>query len=433
MNVRAYFGFARLLATVCDIRYDCEMKIWIKLLIGSALGIVFGIVAPENEPFLEVLALLERFVLQLGRYALVPVLFFSLAIATHELLKDKRFWPIVVKNIMLIASVSFFVIVVGVLATLAMSPARIPIMAEEQIEAARLDVAQSAMELFPSNMFAVFSGDGSFLLPLYLFAFFLGMSLSYDKTYSRPVINLIDSLSRIFFHISSFFIEILGFMMIVLSAYWAIRFRGAWQTGVFGELIVMLAVIAGILGFVILPLALCLLKPRPNPFAAAYGSLGPAIAAFFSGDVNFTLLALIRHGRESFGIKRRSSALTLAMFATFCRGGSAMVAAAAFIVIFKSYSSIGISAVEVILICFQAFAVSFLLARHPGSGAYAALAVLCLGFGRGFEDGYLILRPVAFYLIGIGTFLDVMIASLANYAMAKVNGYAEDKSMGQYI
>ena len=47
--------------------------------------------------------------------------------------------------------------------------------------------------------------------------------------------------------------------------------------------------------------------------------------------------------------------------------------------------------------------------------------------------GGLILRPVAFCLIGIGTFLDVMIASLANYAVARANGYVEEKSVGQYI
>jgi len=332
-----------------------------------------------------------------------------------------------------IAAVSAALVPVGVLAALAFSPPRIPIPAAEQYEAVRLSVADGVLELFPFNMFAALGGDGTFLLPVYVFAFFLGLGLAYDRAYSKPVISLIDSLSRIFFHIASFFTEILGFMIIALSAYWAVGFRSAARMEVFGELIALLAVLAAAIGFVVLPALLYLLKPKTNPWAVLYGSLGPAITAFFSGDVNFSLPVLLRHAKESFGVRRRSSALTLAMFGTFCRAGSAMVAAAAFIVVFNSYSSIGITAAEVVSISLHAFVVSFLLARHPGGGAYAALAVLCLGFGRGFEEGYLILRPIAFYLIAVGTFLDVMIASIANYAMAKLNGFTEEKSVGQYI
>jgi len=414
-------------------RYDCFMKIWIKLLVGSALGIVLGFVAPENQRFMEALAWLEQFVLRVGRYALVPVLFFSLSVGIFELRKDGRFWPMVLKNVLLIAAVSAFVIAAGVLATLAFSPARIPIMAVEQLELTRLDVAGGIMELFPFNMLGVLAGEGVFLLPLYVFAFFLGMGMSYDKTYSKPVIALVDSLSRIFFHIASFFIEILGFMIIVLSAYWAVAFRDALRLEVFGELFAMMGVMAAALGLVILPLFLYLLRPKSNPWAVLYGSIGPAITAFFSGDVNFSLPVLLRHAKESFGIKRGSSVLTLTMFSTFCRAGSAMVAASAFIVIFNSYSSIGITAAEVVSISLHAFAISFILARHPGNGAYAALAILCLGFGRGFEEGYLILRPVAFYLIAVGTFLDVMIASVANYAIARHGGFVEEKETRKFI
>ncbi|MCL2191752.1 MAG: dicarboxylate/amino acid:cation symporter, partial [Treponema sp.] len=97
------------------------------------------------------------------------------------------------------------------------------------------------------------------------------------------------------------------------------------------------------------------------------------------------------------------------------------------------YSSIGITVAEVVSVSLHALGISFLLARHPGSAAYAALAILCLGFGRGFEEGYLILRPIAFYLIAVGTFLDVMIASVANYAIARHGGFAEEKSVKQFI
>jgi Na+/H+-dicarboxylate symporter len=164
-----------------------------------------------------------------------------------------------------------------------------------------------------------------------------------------------------------------------------------------------------------------------------YGSLGPALAAFFSGDINFCLPVLLRHSKENFGTRRRSSSVSMALFSAFCRGGSAMVAAVAFIVIIKSYSYLRIPPLDLLSIGLRAFLISFLLARHPGDGAYTALAALCLAYGRGFEAGYLIIKPLAFYLIAAGTFLDVMIYAFASYMAARMSGFIEEKNAARFV
>jgi Na+/H+-dicarboxylate symporter len=283
-------------------------------------------------------------------------------------------------------------------------------------------------------MFSVLTGDGIFLFPVCVFAFFLGMGLNYDRNYSKPVISFIDSLSRIFYHIASFFCEIMGFIIIALAAYWAVRFGGVLQAKVYRDLIILLGVFSVVLCFGILPLFLYFLKPRVNPWLVLYGFLGPALAAFFSGDINLTVPVLLRHSKENFGIRRRSSAISLALFSTFCRCGSAMVAAAAFIVIIKSYSYLSIGSFELLSIGLYAFAISFLLARHPGDGAYIALAAICLSYGSGeYRASYLILKPLAFYLIAIGTFIDVMLCAFGSYILAKTNGLTEDKNLVRFI
>jgi len=409
------------------------MKVWVKLLIGAILGIILGHFLPDSQRVIDSLTWLEQFVLGIGRYAIVPVLVFSLAISVYELRQDGQFWPLVIKNLFLIAVISMLVIGIGVLTALAFPAARIPVMAEEQLDVMRLDVAKNIKELFPFNMFSVLTGEGVYLFPVYVFAFFFGMGLSYDKSYSKPIISITDSLSRIFLYILTFFIEILGFMMIVLSSYWMVRFKGVLQAGIFFNLVFLLLLIAVVLGFGIIPLFLYILRPKVNPWTVLYGSLGPAIAAFFSGDINFTLPVLIRHTKENFGIRRRSNVVSLTLFSSFCRAGSAMVAAVAFIFIFKSYSRMEISFSEVMSIGIRAFVISFMLARHPGDGAFMALTVLCLGYGQGFEAGCLILKPMAFYLVAVGTFLDVMIASFSTYAMARLNGYIEEKNMKHFV
>ena len=410
------------------------MKIWVKLLIGSVLGMTIGFLLPESEAVFSALLWLEKLAIGIGRYAVIPVLVFSLTIAVYELRMDDQFWPIVLKNFLLIIAASVFVIFSGIVITSIFSPDRIPIETIEQMEILSLSVADNILDMFPSNMFSALVSGGVYLFPVCVFAFFLGMGLNYDKNFSKPVISLFDSLSRIFYNVASFFTEIMGFILIVLAAFWAVRFNGILQAGVFKDLIIMLGVFSVILCFGILPLFLYLLKPKANPWRILYGFLGPALAAFFSGDINFSFLVLQRHTKENFGIRRRSSAMSMALFATFCRCGSAMVAAAAFIVIIKSYSYLSISTADLFLIGLQALGISFILARHPGEGAYIALAALCLSYGGGeYRAGYLILKPLAFYLIAIGTFIDVMLNAFGTYVLARINGFTEEKNVVHFI
>jgi Na+/H+-dicarboxylate symporter len=406
------------------------MKVWVKLLIGSILGITLGFLLPESQRLMETLVWLEQFTLRVGRYVVIPMLVFSLTVGIYELRQDRQFWPLILKNCLLIVGISAFVISVGVLAAQVFQPVRIPIFAEEQFEKIELDVAENVLDLFPYNMLSVLAGDGIYLFPICIFAFFFGMGLSYEnenKSYSKPVISLVDSISQVFFNIVLFLMEILGFLVIVLSCYWAVRFRDVLRADIFKDLMLLLGIFAAVLAFGILPLFLYFLRPKSNPWAVLYGSLGPAITAFFSGDINFTLPVLLSHAQENLGVQRRSYTVTLALFSTFCRAGSAMVAIVSFIVIYKSYSRLGISSTDILALGAHALAISFLLARHPGDGAYIALAVLCIGYGRSFETGYLILKPLAFYLIAVGTFLDVVIASFATFAIAKMSGFIDEE------
>jgi Na+/H+-dicarboxylate symporter len=411
------------------------MKVWFKLLVGSVLGIFLGFFLPsDNQTIMTGMAWLGELAIRVGRYALVPILVFSLTIAVYELRQDGQFWGLLFRTLLVIVFCSAFVISVGILSTFVfLDKYRIPILIEEQTEAISLNTAGNILELFPSNMFSALFGGGIYLLPACVFAFFLGMGLSYDRNYTKPVISLIDSLSRIFYHVSAFFSEILGLVMIILSAYWAIRFHNILKADIYRDLILLLGIVSAVLGFVILPLFLYFLKPKTNPWVVLYGSLSQALTGFFSGDINFTMPVLFRHAKENLGIRRRANTVTVTLLTAFGRAGSAMVAAAAFIVIIKSYSSLGITTKEILLIGGRALLISFLLAGHPGNGAYTALAVLCMGYGRGFESGYLILKPLAFYLIAVGTFLDVILTSIAAYAISRLSGFQEEKATRHFI
>jgi Na+/H+-dicarboxylate symporter len=409
------------------------MKVWIKLLIGAVLGILLGRFLPNTTEVREMLLWLESFAIQLGRYTVIPVMLFSVTIAVYELRQGGQFWSLVFKSLLVLLGIAVFIISSGLAITLLFPPARIPILIEEQSTPLPLDPLSNISDLFPSNMFSVFVSDGIYLFPVCVCAFFIGIGLSYDRTFTKPVIALIDSCSRIFYHIAYFFSEILGIVIIVLAASWSVRFYEMITVDAFLSLAIFLIVVCTVLTVGVLPLLLYIFKPKSNPWAVLYASFSTALASFFSGDINFTIPVLFLHAKESLGVRRRSNSISISLFTTFGRAGSALVALIAFIVIVKSYSSLGIRTIDICTLALRALLLSFLLARYPGSGAYSMLIFLCTGYGRGFEAGYLILKPFAFYLIALGTFMDMMIAFFATFALGKMYDMQEEKNVREFI
>ena len=104
-----------------------------------------------------------------------------------------------------------------------------------------------------------------------------------------------------------------------------------------------------------------------------------------------------------------------------------MIAVMALFVILRSYSSLALEAGDILGIALTAIGTSLVLGKNPGTGAYTALAVLCAWYGNDYEAGYLILKPIAFYLAAMGTLIDVVLASLGTWAVAKLEGYQEEK------
>jgi Na+/H+-dicarboxylate symporter len=410
------------------------MKIWVKLIIGSVFGLFFGFFLPEKHPaLLHIFDFLRDFMIGAGRYTAMPMIVFSLTIGIYELRQDGKFWTLLLKTFLTLTAISAFLIALGISVTLLFPPGRIPVLIERQSEEIIFSPERNVLDIFPSNMFAVFFSDGLYIFPLCVFAFFLAFGLRYDRNYTKPVIAIIDSMSRIFFYIASFFSEILGLLIIALSAFWAVQYRETLKAGVFMPIIRMLLIYSLILTFVVLPMFLFFVKRIRNPWKKLYGCLGPAIAAFFSGDYNFCIPVLMTHMKENLGIRRRATSVTLSLFSTFGRSGSAMVACMAFIVIIQSYSSIGVTGGGMVSIGLTAFGLSFLLARNSADAAFTALALLCAGYGNGFESGYLILKPMAFYLISIGTFIDVIITALGSFAIACTSGLTDEKSAFRFI
>ena len=409
------------------------MKIWIKLLAGSVIGVLLGLFLPLEEPGYEAFSYLSELVLNIGRYAIFPLVFFSLAVGTFELRSEKKVLKVYGRTILYMVAAVALLSVIGAISALLMAPDRIPIVIEKELVFDRPGAREILLEMFPRNLFQVFGGSGSFLLPLCFLAFFLGLNFTFDRLVTRPAVQFFDSMARIFYHINTFMLEIMGLGMIVLSAFMVLQAFEVPEIGLYRELLLVLCIDTIVVLFGVYPGLLYLLLQKKNPFRWLYAILGPAIAGLVSGDGYFSLGFLAKNGKENLGIPRKVGSATFPLFALFGKAGTAMVSAVSFIIIINSYSSLGITVIDLFWVILLSFLVSFTLGGVPGAGVFVALSSLCALYGRGYEEGYLILKPIAPMLISLAVFLDVTTASFASLLVAAHEKMQDDVKTKDFI
>jgi len=409
------------------------MKIWLKYLLAAIVGSAIALVLPASDAGAsKILSTIFGIAVHVGRYALIPLIFFSLPVAVFELNEDKEFWKDLGRAaFFLVLSVMAFTFL-GVLGAAIFHPARIPLVADTAAAIPVPGIEQYLDAIFPSSVFATLT-QGDYLFPICLLAVFLGLSFSHERALTKPAILVFDALSRAFYHINAVFTEFLGILIIGVSAWSVFELRSALSGDYYRPLLLVIGVETLVMALVIVPLVLFLFLDRKNPYRYLYAILGPALAGLMSGDAYFPLGSLMKHVRESLGVRRRASAIALPMAAIFGRAGTVLVTATTFVVILASYSDLGLSAGTLLWILGAAPLITLILGTVPGTGTMTALVALSALYGRGFENGYLIAVPIALPLSAAGAFLDIIWAGVASLVLARREGHAKEREARFFI
>ncbi|MEE9307818.1 MAG: cation:dicarboxylase symporter family transporter [Spirochaetia bacterium] len=408
------------------------MKIWIKILVGSILGVLLGIFLPGTEKSMELFSYINRLFIQIGRYVVFPLVFFALVVGTYELKREKKIFRVYGRIILYLLLSTALLVIVGMVTVLVFSPERIPIIVEQEVELQLPGFKETLLGLFPENLFQALVGSGSIMLPVVFFALLLGVNLTFDLRITSPVVQLTDSLNRIFYHINSLLCELFGFAMIVITAYFMMTVKQNELT-LFKQILIIIGIDSALVIFAIFPVLLYFLGGRQNPYKWLYAVLAPALTAFFSGDNYLSVVMLAKHGKENLGVPRRVGSGVYSIFAIFGRAGTVLVASATFLLVLKSYSSLEITFFQVLWTLLFSLLISMTLGTVPGLGAYVALSTLCAIYGRGLQEGYLILRPIAPLLISFGVLLDVLTSAFVSLLVAKHEQIAEDVDVYDFV
>ena len=394
------------------------MKIWLKYLIAIAVGILSAFFIPsDNAAVMGALNFIVEMVIRFGRYLIVPLLFFSIAYACYNLRNENLIGKTALWTFGSILLSSFGLMLLGLVSILIFKIPRLPINFEKVTDIPNFNWKDLLTNLFPYSGFEALL-NGSYLLPCFIFAGFVGSACSTNKIASKPAVTLFDSLSKVFYVAVSFFTEVLTFGMIFIMARWSVSFVSVFATKTYNILFLMLLLLLLIIAFVIYPLVLRFVCHEHHPYKVMYACISPFLAGFLSGDTNFALTLSLRHGKESLGIRRRTNSITYPLFAIFGRGGSAMVQAICFILILRSYSSLAISFADIAWIGFISFILSFSLMQFPAGGPFIAITIMCSMYGKNFEEGYLLLKAASPIICSFAAGIDTLTATVGSYIVA---------------
>lgn len=394
------------------------MKIWVKYVIGIALGLAAALILPlDSLQGVYLLNFITEIFVRIGRYILVPLLFFSGIMSVYRLNDAKLIPKTVLGTFCVIIGSSLLLTVLGFLSITLVKLPRIPIITEKVSQVAPIDIQNLIREIIPFSSIESLS-KGQFLLPSFFFAMIVGAGCCMEHSNLKPILSLTDSLSELFFNISTLFTDILSIGMIAIMCSWTVQFKEVIKSGVLTPLIIMLTADFILVAGVIYPLLVRLLCRGGKPFKVLSACVVPFITSFFSGDTNLTLPVNMRLGKEKLGIRQRTNSFAFPLFSIFGRGGSALVVTISFVVIWRSYSTLNIEFWDMLWISTMSFLLSLILGGMPTGGTFVALTVLCTMYGRGIETGYLLLKPAAAIIGSFAALFDAATAMFGTYIVA---------------
>ena len=408
------------------------MKIWLKLLIGIIAGILAGLFLPDVWSNIKIIEQLATVAISIGRYILFPLVFFSVITGIHNLIQKKKVMGILSRSVIYMVIVSALLSIFGTVSVLLLSPERIPVFIQENSHIELPGLYETILAIFPRNFFAAFFQDGNIILPIFIMAALIGFNLNFDKVITRSAVQLFESLTGIFRHINSFIIELMGFFIFPMAWYITEQILMTAELNVFRQMLFAIAADILILVFIIYPVIIYFATGRKNPYKWIYAALAPALAALASGDSLFSLSIQIKNSPANMGSKPEASSVSLPLLAVFSKAGTAMITGISFIVILKSYSSLGLNLQGVIWVSTFAFLSSFIVGAFPGSGVFVAVSLLCSIYGRGIEEGYLILKPILPILFSVSVMMDTLTNSLISMIVSRNAGLNEEIAASEF-
>ena len=296
-----------------------RIPLWVKILVGLALGALTGALFGEQASVLKPLG--DVFISAI-KMLIVPLVFSTLVVGITAMRDPKKMGRIGSKTIALYLLTTAFAIAIGLLAAWLFQPGTgLSLSFDKPVDAKEApSLVDILVGLVPQNPIdALASGN---ILQIIVFAIGLGMSLTLIGEKGEPVVRVFESFAEAMYKLTEIVMAFAPFGVFGLMAYVA----GNYGLDVLLPLakVIGVAYAASIVHVLVVYSGLLKLLGGLNPVRYLRGSLDALVVAYSSASSSGTLPVSIRCAQRNLGVSEGVSGFVLPVGATINMDGTAI-------------------------------------------------------------------------------------------------------------
>ena len=404
------------------------MKTWITYIAAMLMGLATSLLFGTFTQTAGILSSVSSYMISLGVFISIPVIFITLASGTASLMKDKKgkkvfgfslLWSVVTAIILAFAAAVVFIA----------KPEGFPVTSSAGSAPGTLlshvsyMMGSAGSALYPLNAFWTLASTTRFILPLIIISWILGLALKPSADIIRPAYTTMNSFSEVMYRVSRTY-TVYGFFLVFITS--ASFFTDVYQEKTifavpeYAKLLTIAAIAAVI---VVLPLLYAIFTGfRKNPYKVLYRSIASMLMGFTTSNIVAAIPVNESIARQNLGVQKRIASTATPLLSVIGKGGSAFVAVLTMLTLFTETTESMPSASVIAITAITAAAVSFASSVSAGTeiAIITVITLQLLGINLyGAENAIVAFLPI---LGGLATMIDSLIVSFGNSVVATAVG-----------
>jgi dicarboxylate/amino acid:cation (Na+ or H+) symporter, DAACS family len=350
------------------------MKLWAKILIGLAVGVVVGLIAGERAVYLRPIGTIF---LRLINMLVIPLVFASMTVGITSIHDPRKLGRVGGKSLFLYLITTAVAICIGLGFAYLFKPGQgIGFQAPADLKLQSPPaLSEILLNIIPSNPIASLA-EGQ-VLQVIVFSIFLGLAINLAGEKGRPLVRVLQSLADVMYRLTSIVMEFAPYGVFAIMA---------WVVGTFGwSILLRLALFLGtnyiscLVQVVFIFGGMIWLWARLNPLPFLKG-MGDAMALAFSTSSSSATLPVSMHCvRENLGVSQSMTNFILPLGSTINMNGTAIFQAVSAVFVAQAYG-IDLNWIQVVTIVVTATISAIGAAGIPGTG-YVMLTLVLSSVG----------------------------------------------------
>lgn len=398
------------------------MKLWVKILIALALGILVGLLMRWQGIDTEFFKPVGDIFLRLINMIIVLLVLSSMTVGITSIHDPQKLGRVGLKSLILYLSTTIISIGIGIIfakvSRIGTGMGLVPM--TEVVLRDTPSLGDTILQVIPYNPIASLA-EGN-VLQIIVFALFLGISINFAGERGRPLLMFLESLADVMYRLTSIVMEFspIGVFAIMAWVTGKYGYETLYELGYFlgtyylACVVQLFVIFCGILYF--------LAKLNPIPF---FKGMGDAIMVAFSTSSSSATLPVSMHCvQENLGVSKNITSFVLPLGSTVNMNGAALYQGMAIIFIANAYS-IELGWQQIVTLVTVATLSAIGAAGIPSSG-YLMLAAVASSVGLPVE-GVALLAGIDRIREMVSTIVNVLGDAVCAVYIAKQEGELDER------